>query len=262
MLKNNQIYKIDCFKFLDKVKDNSIDLAVIDPPYNLKKAKWDTFKSHKDFLDFTFKWIDKIIPKLKKTGSLYIFNTPFNSSYILQYLVEKGLFFQNWIVWDKRDGLASAKRKYTNGQETILFFTKSNNYTFNFNDIRNPYESKDRMEHAKSKGILKNGKRWFPNSKGALCREIWHFSSERHKNKVNGKTPKLLHLTPKPLDMIERIVKASSKKGDLVLDCFIGIGTTAIACKKLGRNFIGCDSSKEYIDVARKKLKTIKPTTK
>ncbi len=255
MLKENKIYRMDCFEFLDKIANNSIDLAVIDPPYNLKKADWDTFNSHKDFLDFTFKWIDKLIPKLKKTGSLYIFNTPFNSAHILQHLIDKRLVFQNWIVWDKRDGLASAKRKYVNGQETILFFTKSRDYTFNFESIRIPYDSDNRIAHAKVKGILKRGKRWFPNPKGKLCGELWHFSSERHKNKINGKTPKMPHLTPKPLDMIERIVKASSNKNDFVLDCFIGIGTTAVACKNLHRNFIGCDNSSEYVAIANERLK-------
>ncbi len=255
MLNKNKIYCMDCFKFLDKISDNSIDLAIVDPPYNLNIAKWDSFKSHKDFLKFTFKWIDKLIPKLKDTGSFYVFNTPFNSAYILQHLTEKGLKFRNWIVWDKRDGFASAKRKYANGQETILFFTKNDKYTFNFEEIRVPYESKNRIDHAKIKGILKNGKRWFPNPNGKLCGEVWHFSSERHKNKVNGKTPKMPHVTPKPLDMIERIVKASSNEGDLVLDCFMGIGTTALAAKNQDRNFIGSDNCKEYVEIAHKWLK-------
>jgi site-specific DNA-methyltransferase (adenine-specific) len=101
------------------------------------------------------------LPKLKQDGSLYIFNTPFNSAFIMQYLVSKGMFFQNWITWDKRDGLGASKRKYSNGQETILFFTKSDKHIFNYNDIRVPYESTDRILHASEKGILKNGKRWF-----------------------------------------------------------------------------------------------------
>lgn len=255
MLNTNKIYLMNCFDFFKKIDDKSINLAIIDPPYNLKKANWDTFKNEKNFFDFTFKWIDSLIPKLKKTGSLYIFNTPFNSAYILQYLINKNMIFQNWITWDKRDGLSNGKKKYSNGQETILFFTKSNNYTFNFDDIRLPYESIDRILHAKKKGILKNGKRWFPNPKGKLCGEVWHITSERHKNKINGKTPKLPHFTPKPLEMIERIIKASSNKNDLVLDCFIGTGTTALAAKKLSRNFIGCDSNKEYIKIANKRIK-------
>ncbi len=65
------------------------------------------------------------------------------------------------------------------------------------------------------------------------------------------------HITPKPLEMIERIVKASSNKKDLVLDCFLGTGTTAIAAKKLKRNYIGCDNNGNYIKIARNKLKNI-----
>lgn len=254
-LKINIIYKMNCFSFLSKIKNETIDLAIIDPPYNMKKAPWDTFETQKDFLDFTYKWIDLLITKLKKTASLYIFNTPYNSAFILKYLVEKKMLFQNWITWDKKDGLGSAKRKYSNGQETILFFTVSNKYTFNFEDIRIPYESVERMKTAKSKGILKNGKRWFPNPNGKLCGEVWHFSSQRHNEKIKGKTQKLEHITPKPTKMIERMIKASSNKGDLILDCFVGIGTTAYVSKILERNFICSDINENYVQIAKEKLK-------
>lgn len=254
MLKTNKIYNLDCFKFLEKINDNIVDLAVIDPPYNMKKADWDTFKNEKDFFNFTFKWIDALVPKLKNNGSLYIFNTPYNSAFILDYLVKKRLIFQNWITWDKRDGMGGAKRRFSNGQETILFFTKNDNHVFNYDNIRMPYDSTERIEHAQKKGILKNGKRWFPNPKGKLCGEVWHIVSERHKNKINGKTPKLSHITPKPIELIERIIKASSNAGDLVLDCFVGSGTTAIVSKKLERDFICSDSNKNYIKLARKSL--------
>jgi site-specific DNA-methyltransferase (adenine-specific) len=254
-LEKNKIYTMDCFDFISKLDDESVDLLVVDPPYNMKKGEWDTFKSEKDFFDFTFSWLEKVIPKIKKNGSLYIFNTPYNSAFILNFLVEKKLNFQNWITWDKRDGMGGAKGKYSNGQETILFFTKGKKHTFNYNDIRVPYESSERIEHAVTKGILKNGKRWFPNPDGRLCGEVWHITSERHKNKVNGKVQKLGHATPKPLDMIERIIKASSNEGDLVIDFFVGTGTTALAAKKLKRNFICADMDKEYVLLSRKKLK-------
>lgn len=257
MLKINQIYQMDCFVFLKKIDDESVDLAVIDPPYFLKKAEWDTFKSHEDFLNFTFAWIDALLPKLKKAASLYIFNTPYNAAYILPHLVNKKMVFQNWITWDKRDGLGGAKQKFSNGQESVLFFTKGENHTFNYDDIRLPYESTDRIEHAKAKGILKDGKRWFPNPKGRLCGEVWHITSERHKNKINGKTPKMSHITPKPLELVERIIKASSNVGDLVLDCFVGSGTTAVAAKKLGRSFVGCDKDKKFVEITKQRLNKI-----
>ena len=250
----NKIYNMDVFDFLDtKVAENSIDLAIIDPPYNMKKAEWDTFKNQDDFLNFTFAWIENLIPKLKQSSSLYIFNTPLNSAYILQFLIKQQMTFRNWIVWDKQDGLSAPKTKYVNSSETILFFTKGQ-YTFNFNDIREPYKSTDRIKHAAKKGILKNGKRWYPNPAGRLCSEIWHFSSERHKRKINGKVQKLPHLTPKPIDMIERMITASSNEGDLILDCFMGSGTTAIASKKLNRNFVGCEQKKEYYDLCIKSI--------
>lgn len=252
----NQVFDLDCFEFLERVDDSVVDLAVIDPPYNMKKAEWDTFESDTLFFDFTYSWIDSLIPKLKPNGSLYIFNTPYNSAFILQHLVSRGLFFQNWITWDKRDGMGGARRKFSNGQETILFFTKGQRHTFNYEEIRVPYESTQRIEHAKTKGILKNGKRWFPNPNGRLCGEVWHFSSARHKSKLNGKTQKLGHVTPKPIDLIERIIRASSKPGDLVLDCFVGTGTTAVAARRLDRNFICSDNNKLYVKLANQFLQT------
>ena len=256
-MKINSIYNEDVFSFLENVDIESIDLAVIDPPYNMNKADWDTFNSQRDFLDFTYRWIDKLIPLLKNTGSLYIFNTPFNSAYILQYLVNKGLIFQNWITWDKRDGLNASKVRYTHGQETILFFTKSTKHTFNSDAIRIPYESTKRIESAKAKGLLKNGKRWFPNPNGRLCGEVWHIASERHKRKIGGRVQKLGHVTPKPKEMIERIILASSNEGDLVLDCFVGSGTTAYCAKKLKRNYICADSNEEYVKMARDAVEEI-----
>ena len=250
----NEIYNMGWMNFLKQVKNSSVDLAVIDPPYNMGKADWDTFASHDDFMKFTKKWIDALIPKLKDTGSIYIFNTPFNCAFILQHLLKRGLVFQNWITWDKRDGLGTSTKKYANGQESILFFTKSNKYTFNYNDIRVPYESTDRIEAAKTKGILKNGKRWFPNPNGRLCGEVWHITSQRHKNKVNGKVQKQQHITPKPEEMIERMILASSNKGELVLDCFVGSGTTAVVAKKLHRNYICADKSKKYVELTKNNL--------
>ena len=253
----NEIVCHDVFDFLPSIEKNSVDLAIIDPPYNMNKAAWDTFASQADFIEFTYKWIDMLIPTLKNTGSIYIFNTPFNAAYILQHLVNHGMIFQNWITWDKRDGFNSSKKRYTHGQETILFFTKSKNYTFNADDIRVPYESTDRIAAAAKTGILKNGKRWYPNPNGRLCSEVWHIPGERHRQKVGGKIQKLAHVTPKPREMIERIIMASSNPGDLVLDCFVGGGTTAICAKKLGRNFICADSNPEYVKIARKAVNNL-----
>jgi len=124
MLPINEIYNKDVFEFLNEIDRASVDLAVVDPPYNMGKADWDTFPSNLEFFTFTYNWLDSLIPTLKSTGSLYVFNTPYNSAFILQYLIKKGMVFQNWITWDKRDGFNASIRRYTHGQETILFFTR------------------------------------------------------------------------------------------------------------------------------------------
>ncbi len=244
----NQIYNEDIFQLLNRVNDGSVDLIIADPPYGIAIDKWDTFKSEKEYLEFTFKWIDKMLPKLKPNGSLYIFNTPKNNALTLSYLNNKNLILQNWIVWYKKDGLSGAKRRFVSNQETILFYSASNKHTFNFDEVRVPYISGSRIEAATKKGIIKNGKRWFPNPNGKLCTDIWEFSSHRHKNKINGKVVKQKHMTPKPEDLIERIIKASSNENDLVLDLFSGTGTTSYISKKLNRNSIGCDINKEYVE--------------
>lgn len=256
MIHQDSIDLMDVFDFLNEVKDKSVDLAIIDPPYNLSQGDWDTFKSHGEFMKFTTKYLDLVIKKLKDNGSLYIFNTAFNSAFILSYLVEAGLDYRNWIVWYKKDGFSACKKKYVNSQETILYFTKSKkDFVFNCDDVREPYLSSDRIAAAQSKGILKNGKRWFPNPNGKLCPDVWEFTSVRHTNKKNGKTVKQSHPTPKPEPMIERMIKASSNEGDLVLDLFSGTGTTAYIAKKLKRHFIGCENNNEYYQIIKERLK-------
>lgn len=252
----NKIRLEDCFVFIPKLEDNSIDLAIVDPPYNMNKGEWDKFCNEDDFLEFTDKWIKMLIPKIKDTGSLYVFNNPFNAALILNILTNADMIFKNWITWHKQDGIAAAKTRYNSQQETILFFTKSeSSYYFNSDSIRQPYKSTNRIEYAKEKGILKNGKRWFPNPSGALCGDVWSFSSHRHNNKINGKVTKQNHPTPKPEALIERMIVASSREQDLVLDLFSGSGTTAAMCIKNKRDFVGCESLKVFHGFIKQRIK-------
>ena len=254
-LPQNDIYEMDVFDFLNKLENQTIDLAVIDPPYNMKKGNWDNFKSDEEYFDFTFNWLDILLSKMKSTGSFYLFNNPFNSAIILNHLNFKGVYFKNWITWYKKDGFSASKKRFVNNQETILFYTMDkSSYTFNSDLVRLPYLSSGRIEAAKKCGILKNGKRWYPNENGKLCPDVWEITSQRHLDKKNGKITKQIHPTPKPEIMLERIIKASSNEGDLVLDLFSGTGTTSFIAKKLGRNFIGCENNSLYLKYAKNRL--------
>ncbi|GAA9087700.1 hypothetical protein HpHA15_00860 [Helicobacter pylori] len=152
----NKIYIEDVFTFLDKLEDKSVDLAIIDPPYNLKIASWDSFKNDEEFLTFSYAWIDKMLPKLKDTGSFYIFNTPFNCALFLAYLCHKKVHFLNFITWVKKDGFANAKKRYNHAQESILFYSMhKKNYTFNADEVRTAYESTERIKHVRTTDMSK-----------------------------------------------------------------------------------------------------------
>ncbi len=118
----NTIFIQDCFEFLKSLENESIDLAIIDPPYNLNVASWDKFKSEEKFLEFSFKWMDLLLDKMKKNGSFYVFNTPYNCALFLHYLRGKAVF-QNFITWYKKDGLSYTKKRFVSHQESILFYT-------------------------------------------------------------------------------------------------------------------------------------------
>lgn len=251
----NSILKLDIIEFLKSPNIEEADLIVADPPYNMNVDKWDEFESQEKYFEFMESWLKLAYKKLSKSGTMYLFNNAFNNAILLPKLLDIGFIYKGWITWYKKDGFSGGKRRYVNNQETILMLTKSKDkYTFNADDIRVPYKSTDRMKHAQKKGILKNGKRWFPNPNGALCSDVWEITSERHKNKVDGKTQKMNHATPKPMEMIDRIIKASSNPGDLVYDLFSGTGTTSISAKKLSRNSIGCEIDENYFEKIKEKL--------
>lgn len=252
----NKIINGDSLLELSKFTKESIDLMIIDPPYNQIPEKWDTFTNEEKFFKFTKQYLSLCYDILKDGGSVYLFNNEYNLAHILPMIKELGFNYQNWIIWVKKDGLSSAKYKYVNSSESILFFTKGKRpKTFNFDDIRTPYESTSRMAHAQKKGILKNGKRWFPNPNGKLTTNIWEFSSARHKKKVNGKTQKLVHPTVKPHDLIKRMILASSNVNDIVLDPFAGSGTTGFVCRELNRQFILIEKENVYFKYIEKELK-------
>jgi site-specific DNA-methyltransferase (cytosine-N4-specific) len=250
----DEIAHSDCFDYLDTIPRKSVHLACIDPPYNLGKGGWDTWASEEEFFNFTERWLDATIPTLAPGAGLFVFNTPRNAAHILEFLVKRGLTFQNWITWDKRDGFSSTSKRFVPEQETIIYFTNGASRVFNSDAVRIPYESAGRITAAASTGIIKNGKRWFPNALGRRCPDVWHITSERHKTKVAGRVQSSAHPTPKPLDLIQRIVLAASNPGDVILDCFMGTGTTAVAAELLGRHFIGCESNQEYLTKANERL--------
>lgn len=253
MLEINKVYDLDCFDFLKKIDDSSIDLIVVDPPYNLKKFDYGNksdFQEETVYKEWCKKWMQELSRILKDTGSLYCWISRDNLGYF-QEALNTLLKYRNTIIWNYRGGRSSfGIKNYENRFEACLFFTKSDNYTFNKDKYFIPLcweellrNKKGLISHSFYKKNPTKTKKTFERLKerGKLMVNVWddigHILS-------NNKITK--HLNEKPVRLIERIILMSSNGNDLVLDCFGGSGSTYIASMKHKRNFIGCEIEKEW----------------
>ena len=235
---NIDLQCIDAIEGMKNLPDNSVDLIVTDPPYNLSKNYGVTSDNMKfdSYLQFSEMWLSEAKRVLKPTGTIYLFMGMRYISYIYSILEKKlNLNFVSWITWYYTQGVGKTKG-YSPRHDDILMFSKSKNYTFNLDDIRIP------QKYYRS----------INNMRGANPGNVWQFS---HVHFCSGNRQK--HPTQKPEGLIERMVLASSNEGDIVLDPFIGSGTTARVCQQLKRNIIGFDNNPEYIEMSKSRLSQI-----
>lgn len=321
-METNSIYHGDCMELLKKIPDESVDLIISDPPYNIGIAEWDYKKSVKDYLDWLNPIIEEYFRVLRKNGSLYIFGN-FNFIGDIKVLLNKQKAkLMSWIIWDKGSKEQNATRTYADITEHILFYVKGNYEK----DIEIPTELnsvREYLREEKKKSGLSN--KYFSEEFSKLydkvgCRDrsvIEHYFSEKQwvfpiqeiyekilqktgffqkpydvlkqeykqlrytfnhedirikrnpKDKRNFKFEKQIcpnvwyfnnkyemtlysHPTVKPLELIETIIKVSSNEGDIVLDTFLGSGSTIEACNKLNRRWVGSEINADYISMINK----------
>lgn len=242
------IYQGDALEVLEnEIKDSSIDLIFVDPPYNIGKDfnglkdKWATDES---YLDWCYQWIDLCLKKLKPTGSFYVMTSTQFIPYFDIYLRDK-INILSRIVWSYDSSGVQAKNFYGSMYEPILFCVKDRkNYTFNSDDIK--VEAKT---GAKRKLIdyRKNPPQPYSNEK--VPGNVWEYPRVRYRMDEYENHP-----TQKPIAMLERIIKASSNPGDLVLDPFSGTFTTSFVAKKLGRKSIGIEINDEFAKIGLRRV--------
>lgn len=250
-MKINTIKNQDCLKYLPLIPNGFIDLIVIDPPYNELPKDWDFFKSWEK-IKIEFKRI------LKKNGQIYIFGKqPMLSDIYYEFKTDFDFRFE--LIWSKGKGLWTTNYAPMRSHELIWCFkhknTKVRDIYFNIEEIKTPGDpyirknktvSSVRNNWEANRTIYKDGRR-FPKS-------VIHASSViRRKLSRNIKHP-----TEKPEGILEWIIKSSSKKNNIVMDCFLGSGTTAAVAKNLGRNYIGCEIEKKYYQYAKQRINLIK----
>lgn len=242
----NRIFCEDALAGLARIPDGSIDLILTDPPYGLGKEYGnDSDKQEADvYLRWTEQWIDAVLPKLKSTGSLYIFLTWRYSPEIFVMLKQR-MIMLNEIIWDRKvPSMGGSTRSYTSVHDTIGFFARQKGYYFDLDAIRIPYDAETKK--ARSRSIFV-GAKWL--EMGYNPKDLWSVSRlhREHPERAN-------HPTQKPLEIIERMVKASCPPGGVILDPFMGSGTTAVAAKHCGRQYVGFELNPDYCDVIESRL--------
>ena len=243
----NKIFNEDILKGINKIPDNFFDLIVADPPYCLGKNygnNSDQLKP-KEYLEWSKNWVDVVIPKLKNTGSFYIFLSWQYSPEIFSHMKTK-LLMINEIIWDRRvPSMGGSTRKFSSVHDNIGFFAKTKRYYFNIDSVRIPYDAETKRLRTRSIFV---GKKWLEI--GYNPKDLWSNS------RIHAEDPEREdHPTQKPLEIIERIIKASSPLGGKVLDPFMGSGTTAIACKKLSRFYMGFEINPHYCKMIENRLR-------
>jgi len=230
-----------------RIPDASVDLIFADPPYNIGKryANFiDKWPSDADYASWCENWLGLCIRKLKDNGSMYVMTSTQCMPYLDLYLRDK-IDIMGRLVWHYDSSGVQAKTKYGSMYEPILFCVKNaKDYTFNVDDIK--VEAK-----TGAKRQLIDYRKAVPTtySTSKTPGNVWEYPRVRYKMPEYEEHP-----TQKPEALLERIIKASSNRGDVVLDPFSGTFTTSAVAKKLGRKSIGIDMELEYIKIGLRRV--------
>jgi site-specific DNA-methyltransferase (adenine-specific) len=243
----DQILNIDAIDGIKQIPNNSLDLVVADPPYGLGKDYGNDSdkKPQKQFLEWTYQWLDLIIPKIKDTGSLYIFATWRFSPEIFVHLKKK-MIMLNEIIWDRKvPSMGGSTRRYSSVHDTIGFFAKTSCHYFDLDSIRIPYDEETKKARTRSIFV---GKKWL--EVGYNPKDVWSVS---RLHRIHSERED--HPTQKPLEIVERMVRASCPEGGFVCDPFAGTGTTIEACIRNNRHYIAFEINSEYVSIIEKRIK-------
>jgi modification methylase len=249
-----KIIQGDCLEALAALPDKSVDLVFADPPYNLQLGgdlhrpdnskvdavddEWDRFDSFESYDKFTRAWLKECRRVLKDDGALWVIGSYHNIFRVGAALQDLGFWLLNDVVWRKTNPMPNFKgTRLANAHETLIWAAKSRGqrrYTFNYDALK---VANDDLQ-MRSDWLL------------PICT-----GEERIRDEAGNKG----HPTQKPEALLHRILLASTKPGDVVLDPFFGSGTTGAAAKRLGRRFIGIERDEGYVALAKKRIAAVRP---
>ncbi|KQM35402.1 MULTISPECIES: site-specific DNA-methyltransferase [Rhizobium/Agrobacterium group] len=253
----DSIIKGDCVAALEALPSQSVDAIFADPPYNLQLGgtlhrpdqslvdavddEWDQFASFEAYDAFTRAWLLACRRVLKPNGTIWVIGSYHNIFRVGSILQDMNFWILNDIVWRKTNPMPNFKgRRFQNAHETMIWASrdaKAKSYTFNYEALK---ASNDDVQ----------------------MRSDWLFPICSGSERLKGDDGKKIHPTQKPEALLARIIMASTKPGDVVLDPFFGSGTTGAVAKRLGRHFVGIEREQDYIDAASARIAAVEPLGK
>ena len=247
----NQVMVGDCLQIMSTIENNCVDMCFADPPFNLEK-KYTSYKDQRpveEYLAWCRKWLKELVRITKPTGSIFVHNIPKWLTYYASILNDLA-YFRHWIAWDAMSNPIG--KTLLPAHYGILFYTKELK-GFKFYEIRAPHK---RCRVCDSYLKDYGGKTDQMHPFGALVSDVW---TDIHRIRHSVRRDE--HPCQLPIHLLERVVLMSTDPGDVVLDPFLGTGTTAIAAKALGRRYVGIDVDPEYGDIAKAKLEQVEEST-
>ena len=241
----------DCVEVMNRLEQRTVDMVFADPPYNLQlrgdlrrpnntlvdgvSERWDTFAGFADYDRFTRSWISAARRLLKDDGTLWVMGTYHNIYRVGAILQDLGFWILNDVIWRKSNPMPNFKgRRFTNAHETLIWCAKTadqKRYTFNYEAM---------------KGL----------NEGLQMRSDWLLPLCNGPERLRKEGAKA-HPAQKPEALLHRVILASTKVGDVVLDPFFGTGTTGAVARKLGRGFVGIEVDPDYAALAKKRLAAV-----
>ena len=243
---NYELRNEDYLQGVHSLEDNSIDLVVADPPYGLGKDYGNDSdkKSAEEIVDWTLQWVDLTLPKMNDNACLYLFATWRHAPEIFSS-IKKRMIMLNEIIWDRKvPSMGGSTRRFSSVHDTIGLFAKSKDYYFDLDSVRIPYDPETKKLRTRDRF---KGSKWLEI--GYNPKDVWSVSRlhRQHSERED-------HPTQKPVEIVERMVKASCPPNGIVLDPFAGSGTTISACIANNRKCIAYELNSEYCDLIEKRV--------
>ena len=254
------IYNGNCLDVLKQLPTNSVHLVVTDPPYNIN-LKYNSYNDKKEWEDY-FKELGEVIIQIERVltenGSFYLINYPEVNARTIPFFDKTNLIFKRWLTWHYPTNIGHSKNNYTRSQRSILFYTKSENNTFNKESIVQPYKN---PTVGKVKKLIDAGKRGRTPYDSLEVSDLYEIFHENDPDVLNinllknvSKAREVDHPCQLPSALLRVFILASSNPEDTVLDCYAGTFSTCQIAKELNRKSIGIEIDEKYIKYGIKRL--------